>query len=107
MPDDPYLDELADTGERLRRDSHHLRDLSRRLLAEIDALRSLELESRRVPTGSFEFKTLSAEIETRARRVFRMTEEQNQLAGTVEPQDRTLEDLDQAGELGGQTDGAT
>ncbi len=100
VPEPPSINELASHDERVRRDSHALRDVSRRLLAEIDALPSLELQSRRVPTGSGEFRRLSAEIEGRSRNVFRMSEEQHELARTVEPQDLTLEDLDQMQDSG-------
>lgn len=100
MPDDLHLDALARDSDRLRRESDQLRDVSRRLLAEIGALRSLELASRRVPTGSPEFERISAEIEGRSRNVFRMSAEQHHLARTVEPQDRTLEELDEAQDLG-------
>ena len=37
-----------------------LRDVSDRILAEVDVLRQLEVESRKVPTGSPEFGRMSA-----------------------------------------------
>lgn len=87
----------------LRKDStavidagRQLRDLSTRILAEVDDLRRLEVESRSLSIGSPEFERLSREIAERARDIFRMSGEQLRLAEAADPDERTIEDLERA-----------
>ena len=72
-----------------------LRDVSGHILAELDVLRQLEVESRKVPVGSPEFRRISAEIEARSRAIFGMTREQRSLAEAVPPEGRALDDADE------------
>lgn len=76
----------------MRPDSQRLQRVSRRLLAAASLLATLERESRRVPIGSAEFKGLSAEVEAQSRDVFRLSAEQSELARTIEPHYRTLDE---------------
>lgn len=92
-----------DHADVLRRDSaavidtgHQLRDLSTRILAEVDELRRLEVESRTLRIGSDEFERLSRTIADRSRDIFRMTGEQVALAEVIDPDERSLEDLERA-----------
>jgi hypothetical protein len=88
------VDALQDDSARVIDAGRQLRDLSKRILEEIDGLRRLESESRRLPVGSPEFERLSREIADRARQIFGMAGEQRVLAEEALPDDRTLEDLD-------------
>jgi hypothetical protein len=77
--------------------SRELRAVSNRILAELDAVRRLEVESRQFRVGSHEFEVISAEIEARAKGIFAMAAEQRSLGQAVPPQNASLEELDEAG----------
>ena len=96
----PPQDDGANKAEALPADSNRLfeegrqlRNLSDRLIAEIEALRQLEMDARQVPVGSPEFERLSHAIAARARGVYRMTGEQETLAGDVQEQAWTINDV--------------
>jgi len=71
-----------------------LRDISTQLLSEIEALRELEREARKVAMGTPEFRQLSAEIAARSRKVFHLATEQADVAQDLPAQDATIEDLE-------------
>jgi hypothetical protein len=96
-PDEPRrnVDALTADSERVRLTSEDLRALSKRLLAEIQTLRELELESRKMRVGSREFALVSAEIEARAKMIFRMASEQRTMAEVVPPENESLAEMDE------------
>jgi hypothetical protein len=80
MGRDEYADKLDQNSYSLRSESERLRDVSNRLLQAIDAMRHLEREARKLPTGTPEFERVSAEITARAREVFSLAGEQEEAA---------------------------
>ena len=91
---DDRRDEVEPPGNRNVADNLTLRDISTRLLSEIDAIRELEREARKVAMGTPEFRQLSAEIAARSRNVFHLANEQAEVAQELPPQDETIEDLE-------------
>src|SRR3954465_13244210 len=89
----PEPEDLLEASPRLVNEARGLRDLSDRLIEEIETLRSLEAQSREVPIGSPEFERLSQEITDHARSVFRMTAAQEALGVEARFQERTVNEV--------------
>jgi len=93
MPSPRDPDELAEQSGHLIREGRNLRELSDRLIAEIETIRKLEGRARELPIGSREFEEVSREITDHVHYVFRMSAEQEALGVQARAQDRTINDI--------------
>jgi hypothetical protein len=89
----PERDDLPEESRRGPDEARGLRDLSDRLIQEIETLRRLEAQSREVPIGSPEFERLSQEITDHARSVFGMSARQEALGVEARFQERTVNEV--------------
>jgi len=93
MPPRREDEDVSARSDRVIREARILRELSDRLLAEIDALRSLESRARELEIGSPEFEQVSQEITDRVRGVFRLSAEQEALGAEARQQNRAINDV--------------
>lgn len=93
MTSAPKPDDVPEGSARVGNEARGLRDLSDRLIEEIETLRRLEAQSREVPIGSPEFERLSQEITDHAHSVFGMSARQEALGVEARFQDRTVNEV--------------
>ncbi len=87
---------LQSDSDMVRAEGRALRDVSRRLLDQIEEIRHLELQARTLAIGTPEFERVSAQITARSREIFGLAGEQEQAAAALSPRDVTIEQLDAA-----------
>ena len=97
LQQDPDRDDDTETDD-LAQEHRSLRGVSDLLLSQIDTLRHLELEARKVPPGTPEFERISHEITVRAREVFAAAGEQERLATQL---DGPAQPIDESGDASG------
>jgi hypothetical protein len=92
---------LSHASDATRRTAHELRHLSDRIVAALDELKHLEIESRKVRVGSAEFELLSAEIAARAKAIFALVNEEQSLGDSMPRTEVSIEDFDDEDEIAG------
>jgi len=91
-------EELARQSDQLITEGRTLRDLSDRLIHEIETIRKLEGRARDLPIGSAEFERVSQEITDRVRGVFTLSAQQEALGARARQEERTINEVPPADE---------
>lgn len=74
-------------------DKRDLSDLSTRLLREAEEMQRLEREKRGLPISSPEFHRVADEVEVRARNVFSIASEEEQVGDLTVRSEETIDDV--------------